>query len=54
MVNMHIYSFEEFEKKQRETISQNIAKPVMLKQYLPKNNVIKNYVYYTEPYKIYE
>ena len=45
---MHIYSFDEFEKKQRENIKKNMYKPVMLKQYLPKNNVIKNYIYYSQ------
>ncbi len=47
---MHIYSLYEFEKKQKKNIIKNMYKPVMLKQYLPKNNVIKNYIYYNEPY----
>lgn len=51
--NMHIYSFDEFEKKQREYIKKNMYRPVMTEQYLPKNNVIKNYIYYEEPFKLF-
>ena len=50
--NMHIYSLEKFEQKQKKNIAKNMYKPVLLKQYLPKNRVIKNYVYYDEPYII--
>ncbi len=49
---MHIYSLEKFEQKQKKNIAKNMYKPVLLKQYLPKNRVIKNYVYYDEPYII--
>ena len=50
---MHIYSKEEFEKKQKEYVKANTYKPVMLKQYLPKTKVIKNYIYYDEGYRVY-
>ena len=52
--NMHIniYSIEDFDKKQAQYVKNNIFKPVMLKQYLPESNIIKNYVYYDEPFKI--
>ena len=49
--NMHIYSNEEFEHRQKEIVQKNIYKPVLYTQYVKKNNVIKNYVYYDEPYR---
>ena len=51
-MHINIYSIEDFDKKQAQYVKNNIFKPVMLKQYLPESNIIKNYVYYDEPFKI--
>ena len=50
---MHIYSQEEFEKKQLDFVKKNIYKPVMPAQYCAKKNIIKNYIYYDEPIKLF-
>lgn len=51
-LNMHVYSNQEYEIKQNEQAKAQIHKPVMLKPFMSESKVIKNYIYYDEPFCI--
>lgn len=49
---MHIYTNEEYEKKQQRAIKQNAFNASFLSGAYMKPVVIKNYIYYDEPVRI--
>lgn len=49
---MHVYSNKEYEIRQKELAQTQINKPVMLKPFLSESKVIKDYIYYDEPFRI--
>lgn len=51
-LNMHVYSNKEYEIRQKELAQTQINKPVMLKPFLSESKVIKDYIYYDEPFRI--
>lgn len=49
---MHIYTNEEYDKKQKQFIQKNAFDASFLTGVYLKPAVIKNYIYYDEPVKI--
>lgn len=51
-MDMHIYTREEYEIKQKERALSKINEPFAINPGFSKTKVVKNYIYYDEPFRI--